>query len=357
MSTFWLKAGTSDIVTDAGGHPCLNAACPCSASPCSLKQKADGVVQSGTTLSNTWSAATTTNNLLVAVIGITGTAAVSSPPSGWTVAASFSTFNGAVYIYYINLAASRSGTESFGLTVSTTHGWVELMEFNSNGSPVDVVAHNSGTSTSPDSGTTASTNYPNSICVAGIWYNGSSGAFTAPTNGYTLQSNINSSGTYYGAVLTKFPTATGTQNTGVTASGSPQPWVGVIVAFMCNATTSCCTNGLPSVLHATFTNVSGCACLNGVTVAITDTGGTYTGTFITTCGFGGGATVSMSCSVSGSVCLQMTLAGTCIPGAIYNIADCHCGSTSPSWTFSNVSISGPGPVCCVGGTVNVTVTV
>jgi hypothetical protein len=97
---------------------------------------------------------------------------------------------------------------------------------------LDKTATNSGLSSSPDTGTTATTAQADELWIGCTGLNGSRSQST-PTNGFTLLD-----GAVYSscscAYLEKIVSATGTANSGTTGSGSAY-WAGCIATFKASA--------------------------------------------------------------------------------------------------------------------------
>src|SRR5690606_7651031 len=111
------------------------------------------------TVSATWSLATTQGNLLVAIISYEdGTGIAITPPAGgWTLAKrQDNTTKVGTAIYYIANANSQSGASTWSLSPADKAVLV-LAEYSGiqRTSPLDVTASSSGASTSLNSGTTA----------------------------------------------------------------------------------------------------------------------------------------------------------------------------------------------------------
>src|SRR5579859_6030020 len=252
----WIKS--VKLVTNAQGQPIDCSHCPCTA--CSRLQHASNCaffVAAAATCA--WPVATTASSLLVACVGVNGSATVSTP-AGWTLAVSKA--NGAncsIYIFYIKNAATRSGTESFTLSAGNTTAYVELLEYSNPGGGIfDLTSTDSGSSTTPDSGTPGpALTYTNEVCVAAISYHGTS-AFTDTDGVFGIVDQQGPIGSdYYGVVADSFVSnGTGTQ---AAFTGSPSAqWAGAQVTFACNYVpgTACCSNGLPMTLTATVSDTT-----------------------------------------------------------------------------------------------------
>lgn len=223
----------------------------------SLVQKT-GANSSGnvTTRTITFSSAPTQHNLLVACItyGNNGTLTL---PTGWTLADSVQ--NGTTCTVALAYAQDCATTNGLVFTIGTSGSMeVSAAEYSgqSTSNALDKVAHNSGSSTSIDSGTTATTTNASELWVASLGYiNASNQSPVNPTNGFTSEQINNSTGgtnVAHSQLLDKTVSSTGTANTGVSISAS-STWGGVIATFNPATTTSTRTVTETAALLATLT--------------------------------------------------------------------------------------------------------
>ncbi|PCI19160.1 hypothetical protein COB64_04180, partial [Candidatus Wolfebacteria bacterium] len=191
----------------------------------------------GTTVSATWPSATTTDNLLVAIVAVDGGTNVTiSPPASWILAVSAD--NGGrtkSSIYYIENAASESGVSSWGLSASK-EATITLAEYSgmATSSALDVTASAIANSLTVDSGTTSTTAQADSLAVAGIAIQGIV-TYSAETNSFTEVSEVQSSTIVSSAFYEKILSTTGTQQVQATISVK-QRSVGVIAVFKAAST-------------------------------------------------------------------------------------------------------------------------
>jgi hypothetical protein len=117
-------------------------------------------------------------------------------------------------------------------------------------------------------------------------------------------------------------------------------------------TTACCPNSLPSTLHATVSNVSGCSCLAG-TYALTYQGNsTWQSSTMTLCGTAN-AFLSFLCNPSLEVFEFIVTCSNNTFSALAGSSNC----SGVNFTFNNMTIQAPGSLCgFCNGTINVTVT-
>jgi hypothetical protein len=197
---------------------------------------------SDTSVAAPWGQPTTEGNLLLMALVIEdadGTPPTPTTPSGWTLVANEALTSWRLLLYKIENAASRSGVESvtLGDTVSAA---ISLFEYSGTGQE-DVVDTNEGTSTSPDSGTTATTAQNEELWFGLIGYDSASIAeiLDSYTNSFTLASNnyagSNSIPIVRMTALQKVVDATGTANTGGTLPSS-KSWIGIIATFRAKGT-------------------------------------------------------------------------------------------------------------------------
>lgn len=190
------------------------------------------------TVAATWPGATTSGNLLIAIVGVRGGSGttITPPAGGWTVAGSRAD-NGttiSTVIYYIENAGVQSGSSSWGISPAINATLI-LAEYSgmATSSALDVTATNTGQSSTADSGTTASTAMPDSLAIAGLSVEAANN-FSGQTNGFTELADVNSTGgtpgTQHGMALEeKILSATGAQN--VSASTGNKSWAGAIAVF------------------------------------------------------------------------------------------------------------------------------
>lgn len=190
-------------------------------------------------VSATWSSSTTAGNLLVAIIGVRkGSSITITPPSGgWTLAVRSD--NGttlSTVIYYIANAASQSNTSPSTWTLSSiANATLTLVEYSgiNTTSPLDQTATAAGTSTTADSGITATTSQVNEVAVAGLAVAKGDITFSAQTNGFTEVSEVASTAgaqTNNTVLEEKILLSTGTQQVQATISGDDD-WAGAIATF------------------------------------------------------------------------------------------------------------------------------
>jgi hypothetical protein len=194
--------------------------------------------RNGSTISATWTSATTTGNLLVAIISFRGGSGVTvTPPAGigWVAAVranNSTTVSTAIY-YKVN-ANSQSGASTWGLS-SSQRATLTLIEYAgaATSAVLDMSATTTGTGVTGNSGTTPTTTQADEVAVAGISANNAGRTFSAQSNAFTEVSEINSGGGATGVATVfeeKIISATGTQNVSATISSS-SAWAGVIATF------------------------------------------------------------------------------------------------------------------------------
>ncbi len=115
----------------------------------------------------------------------------------------------------------------------------------------------------------------------------------------------------------------------------------------------CCPNALPTTLHATVQNVSGCPCLDGIVVPLTYSSATTSWSGgIAVCG---GSQISMGFQCGISSCATAGLTGN-FDGYNFTSAtvDPGCSCSPPQMVFGNVVLNAASQ--CPSGVVKVTVT-
>lgn len=202
---------------------------------------------SGTTSLSTTIAAATAGNLLLALIatGATSSAGTTTTPSGFTLALGPITNTSAspapvnLYLYY---KIATGGETSVVATDTVTSGVTcQVWEFSASGgwpaSPVDVSASsaNQAATTTPVTGTTATTAQGEELWIAGLSTNsGTQITYSLPTNSFTQETTAWAGASPFfspnTAALYKIVAATGTASSGVTSSIS-KGFGGFVVAF------------------------------------------------------------------------------------------------------------------------------
>lgn len=205
---------------------------------------------SGTTSLTTTIAAATAGNLLLALIatGSTASNGTTTTPSGFTAVLGPITNTSAspppvnLYLFY---KIATGGETSVVATNTVTSGVTcQVWEFSASGgwpaSPVDVSASsaNQAATTTPVTGTTATTAQGEELWIAGLSTNGGTQiTYSAPTNGFTQETTAWAGASPFfspnSAALYRIVSATGTASSGVTSSIS-KGFGGLVVAFKDN---------------------------------------------------------------------------------------------------------------------------
>lgn len=95
---------------------------------------------------------------------------------------------------------------------------------------MDKTQTSSGSSTAPDTGTTASTTQGDELWLAVLGWRSNDGLATGPTNGFSVVGSVASGTTVRCSLASKHVTSTGTANTGGTLSTS-RVWGGIVACF------------------------------------------------------------------------------------------------------------------------------
>jgi len=138
-----------------------------------------------------------------------------------------------VEIWFGVVGSGASTSISISLSGTIYNGIADVCEYSgvATSSFLDKTATNTGSSKSPDTGTTATTTQADELWIGGTLLN--TYAQTTPKNGFTLFDGV----VYvYDSVayLEKIVSATGTANSGTTGSGG-SPWSGCIATFFATA--------------------------------------------------------------------------------------------------------------------------
>jgi hypothetical protein len=187
----------------------------------------------------TWGQNTTAGNLLVALVAFYGTSQTVTAPAGWVQVGS-TTNNGScnTTLWYYANAPAQGSTGNFSVTTTPTCMAIMVAEYNHIilSSPEDGSGNSStGMSSSPATGSQTTAN-ANDLLVGSVAQAASVGpsiTFSAPTNSFTLETQVQASGG--GPILAvglvdELVTSTGTYSSGVTSTKSTT-WCGQIAAF------------------------------------------------------------------------------------------------------------------------------
>ncbi|MEI7741593.1 MAG: fibronectin type III domain-containing protein [bacterium] len=242
-----MQGGTQNILVKIGGFTAslaLAAFClfvPNSAEAAVARVKTvTGSNNGATTVAATWPGATTAGNLLVAIIAVRGgTGTTITPPGGlgWTLAGARAN-NGTTIgtaIYYIANAASQSGASTWTLT--SAKATLTLVEYSGvvTATALDVTSTTVGSGTAGNSGQTAATAFAGEVSVGAISVASSGGTWSAPTNSYTLVSQVASTSgvattRHNTGFFEKIPAATAQEQVMATSAANAA-WAGVIATF------------------------------------------------------------------------------------------------------------------------------
>lgn len=199
-------------------------------------QAQSGFTLSGTGVSATFTAPSFDNHFLVAILIVNNNSAVTAPAS-WSLAATGTNGTNKVYIYYRENAPSVT-TINFSVV---TPGMLVLLigEYSdvSASSSLDQVANDSGSSTSPSTGTTPTTSEAVELLIGALGSFGNTGVgptFSSPTSSFSIavQEKISDgeSTNVGGALLDRIVSSTDTYSTGATQDIN-QTWAGAIATF------------------------------------------------------------------------------------------------------------------------------
>jgi hypothetical protein len=191
------------------------------------------------TRSETFTTTPVAGDLLVAYFAWNGPSAASlAGPPGWTVIPTDGVVrNGRVnhsVFYKISDGTEKTVTGQF--SGGTCQSVVVLIEYaGADPAPLDKSAHNSGSSTTADSGTTIATTQGTEMWI-GFLTSERNITQSTPTNGFTqIKSLATGGGTQQervrGAVYEKFVTATGTAHVAATIDGTAEDWVGTMITM------------------------------------------------------------------------------------------------------------------------------
>lgn len=222
-------------------------------------------------------------NALIAIIGTRGTSdnrvsSITQTGATWTRQAQRSNASGVtteVWAAFNVSGASTTVTVNLAASLKASAIIVEYSGLATSGS-LDQTATNSGSSSAPSTGTTATTSQADELWIGGI-ANINTSTYSAPTNSFTEVAEAASGGgassTRNNAVfLERIVAATGTASTGATLSGTQQ-WAGVVATFRAAATNpsvTSYTNNTDATLNFSACGTTGCG--GRLTQSITITG-------------------------------------------------------------------------------------
>ena len=204
-----------------------------------VQGNARGTSGSGSTsVSVTLGAAPTPGNVLVLTIGIYGqvnlpsVTGISQTGVTWyyQIKSSRSTVDIEIWFGIVGSGASTNLTVSwanFGYSVANVCEYSGILT----SGYLDKTASANGQSTSPSTGTTDTTTQADELWI-GATASGGANNQTSPTNGFTLMDGVKNVA-ISNAYLEKIVSATGTANSGTTASNAS--WAGCIATFKASA--------------------------------------------------------------------------------------------------------------------------
>lgn len=223
------------------------------ATPQLVQAPAPASSSASTTVAKAWDSATIANSLLLAWVTYEApTAKTVTPPASWSLVTQKQTSTAAGnkiegFLYAINNAGSRSGTETFTFSASTTNATIHLFEYSGMAtSSNDVSATNSGLNAEPitlTTGTTATTAQAAELWFGALLTSTGDGSYATPTNGFSILNTKQSGGTsahIESACLSKIVSATGAATTGATYGGGAGTygWVGLVATFKAGVTSA-----------------------------------------------------------------------------------------------------------------------
>lgn len=199
-------------------------------------QKAGTARNVGDSISATFGATPTENNLLIAIVCMDVPAKAINVPAGWTQVHNITGAKADIAYFYKLAGAAESATVTVTFTAVSALANLEILEYEgiTPTSPLDVSASlDSGAAkeaTCP-SGTTAATAQANSLAVSGHNFT-KNVSTTAYTNSFVEQSAQGNDGDeIFLGVAHKILTATGTQDTTFSVASPTAEHIGVIAVF------------------------------------------------------------------------------------------------------------------------------
>jgi hypothetical protein len=184
------------------------------------------------TVSASWTNATKTGDLLIAILSYDNSGdTITLPSGGWTSAvSSVNPGHVTTTIYYILNAGSQSGSYTW-TSNNIRHMTIVLLEYSgvAKSSALDMTANKNGNSGTLSTGTTGTTGQAYELAIGAMVVNGNT-TFNSLSSGWAELGSISSITGYITSVpIYKILSATGTQN--ATALITSQPWAGAIATF------------------------------------------------------------------------------------------------------------------------------
>lgn len=191
-----------------------------------------------TTVTGTWTGATTSGNLLVAFVFSGAFASSLSAPSGWSSAVQ--RVNGSTNVCALFYAANAASQTSQAFSVPGNKSFVVMAEYSGAATSTPLDSTGSGTSfgsTATVSGTTTTT--ANEVWVAGCGLL-TTGKTLSGNNSFVAEVSATSGTVDQGTFFDKIVAATGTPSITVSWGGTSQTWL------LCSATfKAAATGGAP----------------------------------------------------------------------------------------------------------------
>lgn len=193
------------------------------------------------------SASSTAKTLLVAFVNFKSATATITAPTNWVQRAIIQAQGETLVAFDYEDNPGSLASFLFSTTAAAGAMSAIVMEFSgAEVASVDVTANNNGSSTAPDSGTTATTAQANEIWVGALGYgSAATRTISAITNGFTGDatnqiadaSNAGATNGAHTSSYYKIVSSTGTPDVGVTLN-STSSWVGLMLAYKLLATSS-----------------------------------------------------------------------------------------------------------------------
>lgn len=194
-----------------------------------LVQTGQGNSTSGTTVTGTWTSATTSGNFLVAVV-VTGQFASSlTAPSGWTSAVQKVNGSTNITAMFYNFNASSQTSQAFAVPSGAAS--VVMAEYSGmlTTDPKDTTGASSSFGSTASASATA-TNQAVELWVFGVGVQGNSVTFGTPGSSFVKEiTKVSSSGNASCMLADKIVSATGTPSSSVTITSNN--WMGLMASF------------------------------------------------------------------------------------------------------------------------------
>lgn len=201
----------------------------------SLVQTGNGFSASGTSVTLTWTSATTSGNLLVAFVMTAQFASSLTAPSGWSSAVQ--KVAGSSFIAALFYKANATSQSSQAFTVPSGAATVVGLEYSAaaTSSPLDSTGSGTTFGSTASVSNASTTTSPNEVWVFGVGVQSNSPGYGTPNNSFVTEvTKASTSGSCSSMFADKIVSATGTPSCSVAISSNN--WVALMATFKASST-------------------------------------------------------------------------------------------------------------------------